>query len=149
MTTSTNINDEKFKIQGVGIDTSTIITKPWLEEGGEIFDYIHTSISVNNDFLLSEYIKNQPGAALITTIDFISNPERALLGHVIELERKKIDLLLVSGDALENKIDEFDDAFCTAVARCRFCTEDEGCRVKIGNRTFFDAVVQVKDRECI
>lgn len=109
MMTETNINDEKFKIQGVGIDTSTIITKPWLEEGGEIFDYIHTSISANNDFLLSEYIKNQPGAALITTIDFINNPERALLGHIIELERKKIDLLLVSGDALENKINEFDE----------------------------------------
>lgn len=94
----------KFKIQGVGIDTSTIITRPWKEDSGEIYDYIHTSISGNNDFLISDYVKSQPGASLITTIDFISNPEGVLLGHLMELGRKEIDLLLISSDCLEKNL---------------------------------------------
>lgn len=105
MTTENN----KFKIQGVGIDTSTIITKPWKEDDGEIFDYIHTSISSNNDFLISDYVKSQPGASLITTIDFINNPETVLLGHIMELGRNKIDLLLVSGDVLEKNLENLKD----------------------------------------
>ena len=99
----------KFKIQGVGIDTSNIIEKPWIEEGGEIFDYIHTSIRANNDFLLKEYVKSQPGASLITTINFFDNPERAILGHVMELGRKKIDLLLVPGNVLTKKLGSLKD----------------------------------------
>lgn len=106
MTVTANI---KFKVQGVGIDTSTIITKPWEESRGEIYDYIHTSISGNNDFLISDYVKSQPGAALITTIDFIDNPELVLLGHLMVLERDKIDLLLVNGNALERRIDNIKD----------------------------------------
>ena len=99
----TTVNN-KFKIQGVGIDTSNITEKPWIEAGGEIFDYIHTSIRANNDFLLKEYVEAQPGASLITTIDFFDNPERAILGHIMELGRKKIDLLLVPGNVLSKKL---------------------------------------------
>ena len=97
-------NVSKFKIQGVGIDTSSITEKPWIESGGEIFDYIHTSIRANNDFLLKEYVGSQPGASLITTIDFFDNPERAILGHVMELGRNKVDLLLVPGNVLSKKL---------------------------------------------
>lgn len=93
-----------FKIQGVGIDTTSILVKPWKEDDGEIYDYIHTSISANNDFLISDYTKSQPGAPLITTIDFINNPERAILGHLLELGREKVNLLLVSATALENNL---------------------------------------------
>lgn len=99
---------EKFKIQGVGIDTSTINLSPW-KEGEEIYDYIHTSISSNNDFLLKDYVKSQPGASLVTTIDFIDSPERAILGHVMELGRKKIDLLLVPGNVLIKRSSEIKD----------------------------------------
>lgn len=107
MTTTTE--KDKFIVQGVGIDTSTIISKPWIESNGEIFDYIHTSISANNDFLLKEYIGSQPGAPIITTIDFIDNPERAILGHLMEIDRKKINLLLVSGKALSGRKDQVKD----------------------------------------
>lgn len=96
MTTST-----KFKVQGVGLDTSNMIIKPWVDPEDEYsFDYFHTSISANNDFLISEFIKSFPGGSLITSIDFLDNPERTLLGHLLELGRKKVDLLLVDSEVI-------------------------------------------------
>ncbi len=65
-----------------------------------LFDYFHTSISANNDFLISEFIKSFPGGNLITSIDFLDNPERALLGHLLELGRKKVDLLLIDSEVI-------------------------------------------------
>lgn len=45
--------------------------KPWVDSEDEYsFDYFHTSISANNDFLISEFIKSFPGGNLITSIDF-------------------------------------------------------------------------------
>lgn len=94
----------RFKIQGVGLDTSTTCMKLWVNKEEDLdssqFDYIHTSIHSNNDYLISDYVKNYPGSSLITSIDFINNPDRALLGHLLELGRNKIDLLLVETSEL-------------------------------------------------
>lgn len=88
----------KFKVQGVGLDTSNMTIKPWIDDCQ--FDYFHTSIAANNDFLISDFIKNFPGSSLITTIDFLDKPERALLGHLLELGREKVDLLLVDSEVI-------------------------------------------------
>lgn len=90
----------RFKVQGVGLDTTTTRMKLWTDEDDIEFDYIHTSISSNNDYLISDYVKKSIGSSLITSIDFINNPDRALLGHLLELGRKKIDLLLVETSSI-------------------------------------------------
>lgn len=91
----------KFKVQGVGLDTSNMTIKPWVDpENDYSFDYFHTSIAANNDFLISEFIKSYPESSLITTIDFLDNLERTLLGHLLELGRKKIDLLLIDSEVI-------------------------------------------------
>lgn len=97
-----------FKVQGVGLDTSTTQMKLWVDKNDQYdyhFDYIHTSICANNDYLISDYVKNCPESSLITSIDFINNSERALLGHLLELGRNKIDLLLVETNKLLTNLD--------------------------------------------
>lgn len=92
----------RFRVQGVGLDTTNlkdILLKEDLE-----FDYIHTTISSNNDYLLRDFFNKSSNntPSLVTTIDFFDNPERALMGHLIELEKSDgiIDLLLVTKDAI-------------------------------------------------
>ena len=91
----------RFKVQGVGLDTTNI--KDLLLKDDLSFDYIHTSISSNNDYLLKSFFKKSiDNPSLITTIDFFDNPEKALMGHLMELGKLDgiIDLLLVTKDAI-------------------------------------------------
>lgn len=50
--------------------------------------------------MISEFIKSFSESSLITSIDFLDNPERALLGHLLELGRKKVDLLLIDSEVV-------------------------------------------------
>lgn len=100
MTTEINKNT-RFKIQGIGLDTTNI--KDILLTEDLNFDYIHTSISSNNDYLLKDFFKRSSNCpSLVTTIDFFDNPEKALMGHLIELGKLDgvIDLLLVTEEAI-------------------------------------------------
>ena len=87
----------KFKINGVGLDTRRLTVCP-SSSFDELFDYIHTSISENNDYIISDFIKHQSGASLITTVDFSDTLETALTGHLLTIGRNKIDLLLISSN---------------------------------------------------
>lgn len=86
-----------FKISGVGLDTRRLTICP-SNSFDELFDYIHTSISENNDYIISDFIKYQSGASLITTIDFSDTMETVLAGHLLTLGRDKIDLLLINSN---------------------------------------------------
>lgn len=88
------MSSKTFKILGTGIDTGNMIFKP-ASDNEDSYDYIHTSISKNNDFLVADYIKNQPGASLVVTVDFTDNLEQVLGGHLEELGRNTVDLLLL------------------------------------------------------
>ena len=87
----------KFKISGVGLDTRRLTICP-SETFDELFDYIHTSISENNDYIISDFIKFQSGASIITTIDFSDTMETAIAGHLLTIGREKIDLLLINSN---------------------------------------------------
>lgn len=91
----------KFKISGVGLDTRRLTICP-SNSFDELFDYIHTSISENNDYIISDFIKYQSGALLITTIDFSDTMESALTGHLLTIGRNKIDLLLINSNCKWN-----------------------------------------------
>ena len=109
---TTNNKLTRFKIQGVGLDTTNMYESPTIlvSEGIE-FDYIHTTISSNNDYLLKDYFEKFPSTSLVTTIDFFNNPEKALIGHLMELSKSNgtIDLLLVTTEALGKNLDTIKD----------------------------------------
>ena len=79
----------KFRIEGVGIDTTTLEYLP-----GEDFEfqYIFTSISSNNENIVRDFSKN---AALVTYIDFLDKSDEAIISHLGLLDRNIVDLLLV------------------------------------------------------
>lgn len=78
-----------FKIEGVGLDTTTLEYLP-----GEdfIFQYIFTSITANNENIVKNF---SPGAALVTYIDFLDKSDEAINSHLELLNRDVVDLLLV------------------------------------------------------
>ena len=81
----------KFKIKNIGIDTTQLDYSP----SENNFSHVHTSISANNDFEINEYIKQKEDSVLITSIDFLDKCDVAIINHLQELEREKINLLLV------------------------------------------------------
>lgn len=84
----------KFKIQGIGLDTENI---EYPISNNTVFDYIHTSISKNNDFIISDYIKkNCSISVLITSIDFLDNVSNSIVKHLEELDKSIVDLLLIN-----------------------------------------------------
>lgn len=94
------MNEEKknnlFKISGVGIDTTTIKFKPTDLE--TVYSYIYTSISANNDYIISDYVKSMPKSSLIVGIDFLDSVNELLFRHIKTLERDKVDLLLIDSN---------------------------------------------------
>lgn len=94
------MNEEKknnlFKISGVGIDTTTMKFKPTDLE--TVYSYIYTSISANNDYIISDYVKSMPGSSLIVGIDFLDSVNELLFRHIKTLERDKVDLLLIDSN---------------------------------------------------
>ena len=82
----------KFKVMGVGIDTTHLDYTPGEEFD---FDYMFTSITANNENVLKGY---SPGAPLVTYIDFLDKSDEAINNHLDLLERDKVDLLLVDAN---------------------------------------------------
>lgn len=82
----------KFKIEGVGLDTTTLDYSP--SEDNE-FGYLCTSILSNNEHEIEEYVKLCSGSPLVTKIDFIDRASEAVGLHLDQLGRDMIDLLLV------------------------------------------------------
>lgn len=82
-----------FKIQGVGIDCTTLDYPP-LEDMD--FDYLFTSIEANNEEIIREFVRDiNSGSPLITRLSFLDRCLDAVANHVNELGRDTIDLLLV------------------------------------------------------
>ena len=88
------MENKKFKLKGIGLDTTTIIEKPV----SGVFpspSYIFTSIDANNDYLLGDYIKSIKGYSLIVKVNFIDSLEDILERHLKELGVDKINLLVL------------------------------------------------------
>ena len=68
------MNENNFKIQGVGLDTSTIDYNPGSYSGS--YDYYYTSISANNDYLLKDMIDED--TPVIVGVDFLESLENVL-----------------------------------------------------------------------
>ena len=83
----------KFKIQGVGLDTSTINYDPGIAR--DSYDYIYTSIPANNDFLVGRYIwsmENNPD--IITYVDCLDGLLYLVESHLLTIKRESIKILL-------------------------------------------------------
>lgn len=97
----------KFKISGVGIDTTRInkiLNKNELED----YTYIHTSISAGNDTLIKSGIKDNQ--ILITSIDFLDHSDTAIIHHLEELVKDSINLLLIDSKCnFEDNIDNINN----------------------------------------
>ncbi len=106
---------EKFKISGIGVDTSEINQLiPRESVGLDGIKYIHTKIGKGNDSLLKSAIPLD--ATLITTIDFLDQSDTAIVNHLKELDRSKIDLLLIDSKCkVEDNIDEINNLIVSGV----------------------------------
>lgn len=84
--------NKKFKISGIGLDTTTIKFTP---VDDTVYDYLYTSISANNDYIISDYVKSMPLASLVVGVDSVDNINDLLYKHIKTIGRDSIDLLLV------------------------------------------------------
>lgn len=101
---------KKFQIQGVGLDT-TNINHPFGDEE-DWFDYIYTSISANNDFILKDSLKHlNPDPPLIVYVEFLENLSELLNYHLNVLGRTQIDLLMFSGDLNPEEVEKTMEGF--------------------------------------
>lgn len=91
------------KISGVGLDTRGLTYCPTVDLEDGCYDYIHTSISENNDYVISDLAKQYYGLPLVTTIDFSDSMDYTVSGHLITLERDSIDLLLIDSNCNFNR----------------------------------------------
>ena len=82
----------KFKIEGVGLDTTTLDYSP---SEDNVFGYLCTSVLSNNEHEIEEYVKSCSGSPLVTKIDFIDRSSEALGLHLDQIGREMVDLLLV------------------------------------------------------
>lgn len=89
-----------FKIQGIGLDSSTLTYDPGVSRIDDGYNYLMTNISKSNDFVISSYAKNLPSnVALFTVVDYLDNLVAGLSYHLEEIGKRHVDLLLVSTDA--------------------------------------------------
>lgn len=89
-----------FKIQGIGLDSSTLTYDPGVSRIDDGYNYLMTNISKSNDFVISSYAKNLPSdIVLLTVTDYLDNISAGLGYHLEELGRKYVDLLLVTTNA--------------------------------------------------
>lgn len=93
----------KFKVQGIGLDTTTIRFNPSIQCD---FSYIRTSISANNDYLIGDFVKKMIGEPpLITSVEFLDGLTYVLPEHLNLLGRKGVDLLLINSTCKFNETD--------------------------------------------
>lgn len=99
---------ELFKIQGVGLDTTTINNVPErLIENIDMLGncYIHTNPRSNNDYLIDKLVKSLPDSPLVVSIDLINDQTDYILeSHLKTLGRNKIDLLLLDHESCKGDI---------------------------------------------
>lgn len=91
----------KYKIEGVGLDTTNL---DYVADVGD-FDYLHTSISSNNGFIIRD-ILDESIATIITSIDFLDQCKFAIINHLNEINRDRIDLLLINSSCDFEKYSE-------------------------------------------
>jgi hypothetical protein len=100
----------KFQVQGVGLDT-TNINHPFGDEE-DWFDYIYTSISANNDFILKDSLKHlNPEPPLIVYVEFLENLSDLLNYHLNMLGRDQVDLLLFDAELKPEDIEKEMEGF--------------------------------------
>jgi hypothetical protein len=80
-----------YKIKGIGLDTTTL---DYVADVGD-YDYLHTSISANNGLIIRGILEESI-ATIITSIDFLDQADKAIINHLYELGRDRIDLLLIN-----------------------------------------------------
>lgn len=99
---------ETFKIQGVGLDTTTINNIPEkLIENAEILEgcYIHTNPRSNNDYIIERLVKLLPNSPLIVSIDSINDQTSYIIeSHLKIIGRNKIDLLLIDHNSCKGDV---------------------------------------------
>lgn len=95
----------KFRIKGVGLDTTHIDYFLTGDEGG--FNYLYIPLSSNNSCFLSNYLKTNQETQLIISTDFLDNIETALYGCLSNLGRESIDLFLIDSKC---DIEKYKDA---------------------------------------
>ena len=82
-----------FKVSGVGIDTTTMNFPP--VDRDNIYSYIYTSISANNDYIIADYVKYMSGASLLVGVDSLDAIDTLISSHLKTLGREKVDLLFI------------------------------------------------------
>lgn len=106
---------EKFKISGIGIDTSGI-NQRMPENALDDFTYVHTSISSGNETIIHGTIN--PESTLITTIDFLDKSDIAIENYLRELNRSSIDLLLIDSKCnVENYVDVISNLLISGIVK--------------------------------
>jgi len=85
-----------YKMKNIGLDTTNNSYKPDIEMVKQ-FNYIHTNISSNNDYLFRELLEMDDfkDTKLVTTIDFLDKLEETLASHIYFIGGKPIDILLI------------------------------------------------------
>lgn len=92
-----------FKIQGVGLDTSSLGYPLMPDE--EYYDYIMTNLTSDNDYLLGDYLSKNSSILIVKT-PYLDSVEISLKDHLEEIGRKRINLLLVESGANWNKAEK-------------------------------------------
>lgn len=99
---------ELFKIQGVGLDTTTINNVPErLIENLDLLGgcYIHTNPDSNNDYLIDKLVKSLPDSPLVVSINSINDQTDYIIeSHLKTIGRDKIDLLLLDHNSCKGDI---------------------------------------------
>ena len=91
---------EKFRLSGIGLDTSAIDYNPGVLYGDDEYNYVYTSISSSNDYNLPTFLssfKNSP--ILIVHSDYLDSLDLSLKGHLKAVGRTNAKLLLISDTA--------------------------------------------------
>lgn len=90
----------KFKVQGVGLDTSTIDFDPGTSLAEDGYAYIYTSIPANNDYLIGNAVKSiKDSPPLIVYSNHFDGLGSLLSEHLETVGRTMADLLLIDGSA--------------------------------------------------
>lgn len=93
----------KYKVQNVGIDTTNLRGS---FGGEEVFPFVYTSISENNDYLVGQYIDPEDDQSILVYIDFTERLEELLKLHMEALGVKKVDMLFFNADLDPKKVYE-------------------------------------------
>ena len=92
----------KFKVKGCGLDTTT--TTYLFNNDEHDFQYIHTSISAENDYLLRKSLNEISGVLFSVEVDFTEKLPEMLKKHLEVLRISQIDMLFFQASLGKDKI---------------------------------------------